>query len=96
MHVYKMDSGCSGKIGVKQMFIAAIVKQDELGNYIDIDNQNLVNFDELYHNETLEELSNSLKNKSFESLTIKDLSPEITIKEVQNIENVLINKTIKF
>lgn len=96
MHVYKMDSGCSGKIGVKQMFIAAIVKQDEFDNYIDIDNQNLVNFDELYHNETLEELSNSLKNKSFENLTIKDQSPEITIKEVQNIENVLINKTIKF
>ena len=61
-HIYKMDSGCSGKIGVKQMFIAAITEQDEEGNYVDIDNQDLVNFDELYHNESIEELLEALKN----------------------------------
>ena len=56
LHVYKMDSGHSGKIGVKQMFIMSITEQDENANYIDIDSQNSLNFDDLYHNQTIDEL----------------------------------------
>ena len=93
-HIYKMDSGCSGKIGVKQMFIAAITEQDEEGNYVDIDNQDLVNFDELYHNESIEELLEALKTKSLGATSVSDAVSEVSLKEVQNITNLLKNRVI--
>ena len=93
-HIYKMDSGCSGKIGVKQMFIAAITEQDEEGNYVDIDNQDLVNFDELYHNESIEELLEALKTKSLGVTSVSDAVSEVSLKEVQNITNLLKNRVI--
>ena len=89
-----MDSGCSGKIGVKQMFIAAITEQDEEGNYVDIDNQDLVNFDELYHNESIEELLEALKTKSLGVTSVSDAVSEVSLKEVQNITNLLKNRVI--
>lgn len=94
MHIYKMDSGHSGKIGVKQMFIAAITTQDEEGNYIDIDNQNLVEFDELYHNETLEELTESLKNKSLSQVSVAEAVSPLSIPEVVNIKELLSKRVI--
>ena len=94
MHIYKMDSGHSGKIGVKQMFIAAITTQDEEGNYVDIDNQNLVEFDELYHNETLEELTESLKNKSLSQVSVAEAVSPLSIPEVVNIKELLSKRVI--
>lgn len=94
MHIYKMDSGHSGKIGVKQMFIAAITTQDEEGNYVDIDNQNLVEFDELYHNETLEELTESLKNKSLSQVSVAEAVSSLSIPEVVNIKELLSKRVI--
>lgn len=94
MHIYKMDSGCSGKIGVRQMFIAAVTTQDENGNYEDIDNQDLVNFDELYHNESLEELQQALKTKSLQATSVSTAMSEVSLKDVENISNILKNRVV--
>lgn len=94
-HVYKMDSGHSGKIGVKQMFIMSITEQDEDGNYIDIDSQAVVNFDELYHNQTIDELQEALKNKSFEPISVSTEVTELTIKEVVNVTDILRNRVVE-
>lgn len=94
MHIYKMDSGCSGKIGVKQMFIAAVTTQDEEGNYEDIDNQDLVNFDELYHNESIEELTQALQTKSLECVSVSEAVAEVSLKDVQNITELLKNRVV--
>jgi len=94
-HVYKMDSGSNGKIGVKQMFIMAITEQDENGNYIDIDSQAVVNFDEIYHNQTIEELQNALQNKSFKPLSVGEEITNLTPKEVIDITKVLSERIVK-
>ena len=94
-HVYKMDSGSNGKIGVKQMFIMAITEQDENGNYIDIDSQAVVNFDEIYHNQTIEELQNALQNKSFEPLSVGEEITNLTPKEVIDINKILSERIVK-
>ena len=94
-HVYKMDSGHSGKIGVKQMFIMSITEQDEDGNYIDIDSQAVVNFDELYHNQTIDELQEAFKNKSFEPISVSTEVTELSLKEVVNITEVLKNRIVE-
>lgn len=94
-HIYKMDSGSNGKIGVKQMFIMAITEQDENGNYIDIDSQAVVNFDEIYHNQTIEELQNALQNKSFEPLSVGKEITNLTPKEIIDITKVLTERVVK-
>jgi hypothetical protein len=94
-HIYKMDSGSKGKIGVKQMFIMAVTEQDENGDYIDIDSQTVVNFDELYHNQTIEELQKSLKNKSFEPISVSTEVTELSIKEVVNVTDILRNRIVE-
>ena len=43
------------------MFIMSITEQDENANYIDIDSQAVVNFDDLYHNQTIDELQEAFK-----------------------------------
>ena len=94
-HVYKMDSGHSGKIGVKQMFIMSITEQDEDGNYIDIDSQAVVNFDELYHNQTIDELQEAFKNKSFEPISVSTEVTELSLKEVVNVTDILKNRIVE-
>lgn len=93
-HVYKMDSGFSGKIGVKEMFIAAVTTQDEYGNYEDIDNQEIVEFDEIYHNQSLEELKQDLNNKSLNYVSAGNKVCELSMKEILNISEILKNRTI--
>ena len=94
-HVYKMDSGHSGKIGVKQMFIMSITEQDEDGNYIDIDSQAVVNFDDLYHNQTIDELQEAFKNKSFEPISVSTEVTELSLKEVVNVTDILKNRIVE-
>lgn len=94
-HVYKMDSGHSGKIGVKQMFIMSITEQDENANYIDIDSQAVVNFDDLYHNQTIDELQEAFKNKSFEPISVSTEVTELSLKEVVNITDILKNRIVE-
>lgn len=94
-HVHKMDSGCNGKIGVKQMFIMSVTEQDVNGDYVDIDSQAVVNFDELYHNQSIDELQEALKNKSFEPISISTEVTELTIKEVANVTDILRNRVVE-
>ena len=94
-HVYKMDSGHSGKIGVKQMFIMSITEQDYSGNYIDIDSQAVVNFDDLYHNQTIDELQEAFKNKSFEPISVSTEVTELSLKEVVNVTDILKNRIVE-
>ena len=94
-HVYKMDSGCNGKIGVKQMFIMSVTEQDENGDYVDIDSQAVVNFDELYHNQSIDELQEALKNKSFEPISVSTEVTELSIKEVANVTDILRNRVVE-
>ena len=94
-HVYKMDSGCNGKIGVKQMFIMSVTEQDENGDYVDIDSQAVVNFDELYHNQSIDELQEALKNKSFEPISVSTEVTELSIKEVVNVTDILRNRIVE-
>lgn len=94
MHIYKMDSGHSGKIGVRQMFIAAITTQNEDGNYEDIDSQDLVNFDEMYHTESIEELTQALQSKSLDATSVSTAMSEVSLKDVENITSLLKNRII--
>lgn len=94
-HVYKMDSGCNGKIGVKQMFIMSVTEQDENGDYVDINSQAVVNFDELYHNQSIDELQEALKNKSFEPISVSTEVTELSIKEVANVTDILRNRIVE-
>lgn len=94
-HVYKMDSGYSGKIGVKQMFVMSITEQDYSGNYIDIDSQAVVNFDDLYHNQTIDELQEAFKNKSFEPISVSTKVTELSLKEVVNVTDILKNRIVE-
>lgn len=93
-HIYKMDSGHSGKIACKQMFIAAVTSQDSEGNYEDIDNQQIVEFDEIYHCESVDELQVELSKKSFKKLSIAEEVPVLTIQEVQNVTNILKKRVV--
>jgi len=90
-----MDSGCNGKIGVKQMFIMSVTEQDENGDYVDIDSQAVVNFDELYHNQSIDELQEALKNKSFEPISVSTEITDLTMKEIINITKVLKHRVIE-
>lgn len=89
MHVYRMDTGCGGKIGVKQMFIAA--KEDEENI-----EEHLVYFDEIYHNESIEELELALKNKNFDVLNVQEESPIINLIDLKQITQSLKNKIVNF
>jgi hypothetical protein len=93
-HIYKMDSGYEGKIGVKQMFIAAVTTQNKNRDYEDIDNQALVNFDEYYHNENMFELETSLKQKSLALVSVDNIISSLSIPEVQNITKQLKSRSI--
>lgn len=89
MHVFRMDTGCGGKIGVKQMFIAA--KEDEENI-----EEHLVHFDEIYHNETIEELEFALQNKTFDVLSIQEEVPVINLVDLKQITQSLKKKIVNF
>ena len=73
----------------------SVTEQDENGDYVDIDSQAVVNFDELYHNQTIDELQEALKNKSFEPISVSTEVTELSLKEVVNITEVLKNRIVE-
>jgi hypothetical protein len=88
-HVYRMDTGCGGKIGVKQMFIAAKENEENI-------EEQLVHFDEVYHNETIEELELALQNKSFDTISVQEEVPVINLLDLKQITNSLKSKIVNF
>ena len=95
MHFYKTDTGCSGKFGVKEMFIACTVEIDENGNYLNVNEGDINNFDEEYHNITISELQEVIKTKDFSSLSVQENVPLLSLPDLKDIVNVLQNKIVK-
>jgi hypothetical protein len=95
MHVVKTETGCTGKIGVKQMFVACIVEQNEDGSYVNIDDQDLVNFDEIYHNESLQELEQVVSTKSFASISMQEETPKLSLPDTKSILEILKSRIVK-
>jgi hypothetical protein len=89
MYVYRMDTGSGGKIGVKEMFIAA--KEDEKNI-----KENLVNFDDVYSTMSILELENSLQNKSFETISVQEEVPVINLTDLKQITQSLKSKIVNF
>ena len=73
----------------------SITERDYSGNYIDIDSQAVVNFDDLYHNQTIDELQEAFKNKSFEPISVSTEITDLTMKEIINITKVLKHRVIE-
>ena len=92
----RTDTGSKGKIGVSQMFVAAVTELDREGNYKSIQDNLLVNFDEEYHNESLEELDEAVRHASFGLFTIGEEAPAINLKDMRHILEVLQERTVKF
>lgn len=83
----RMDTGCSGKIGVEQMFIlAALDKDEEVPNLIELDTE--------YDRLTMKDLEESLKNKSFASVSIGEAVTELSIPEIKNISAILKSRVV--
>lgn len=93
-HFYKTDTGCTGKFGVKQMFIACAVEIDEEGNYVNVNQGDINNFDEEYHNISIQELQEVVKTKNLEQISVQDYTPNASIDDIKRIAEILKNKTV--
>jgi len=93
-HIFKTDTGCPGKIGVREMFIMGIASQDKEGNYKYVSSDSfLKNCDFGYHNQSFKDIRNNLNQNSIEDLnTLNNLS----IKEIETVKNILDRRVIKF
>ena len=54
----------------------------------------ILELSEIYYNESLETLKDTLKNKSFGKLTCQGELPQISLKEIQNITELLKNRVV--
>lgn len=80
------------KMRVSEMMIVGI-NPNERG--IHIDEGFYSNLDENYHNQSIDELQEALKNKSFEPISISTEVTELTIKEVANVTDILRNRVVE-
>lgn len=88
MFAARTDTGYSSKIGVEQMFIVGVLENGE-------EVPNLVDFDTEYDRVTIEELEESLRNKSLATVSIAEVPSPLTIKEVVDITTILKNRVVK-
>ena len=80
------------KMRVSEMMIVGI-NPNERG--IHIDEGFYSNLDENYHNQSIDELQEALKNKSFEPISVSTEVTELTIKEVANVTDILRNRVVE-
>ena len=80
------------KMRVSEMMIVGI-NPNERG--IHIDEGFYSNLDENYHNQSIDELQKSLKNKSFEPISVSTEVTELSIKEVVNVTDILRNRVVE-
>lgn len=94
MHVVKMDTGTRGKIGVREMFIAAktTFKNNE---YVDIDDKSLVHFDDEYNRLSYEELEQMIAKQDFSNLDVEKYKVEIKKEEIVDIAAILKSRMVK-
>jgi hypothetical protein len=86
--VRSIPIGEDAKMRVSEMFIASILDIDEEGNYMDED-VNIVDLDEQYHNLSIQELEDALKNKSFEVISSQDKISPVNMIDVAAIKEML-------
>lgn len=80
-----------GKMRVSEMFIVGINHQPH-GEHVS--ESTVHQFDENYHNYSLEELKNALAEKSVSNMSISDAISDLSLKEVSNISDILNNRLI--
>ena len=80
------------KMRVSEMMIVGI-NPNERG--IHIDEGFYSNLDENYHNQSIDELQEAFKNKSFEPISVSTEVTELSLKEVVNITEVLKNRIVE-
>lgn len=80
-----------GKMRVSEMMVVGI-NPNERGVHISEDFY--ADIDGNYHNFSLEELEYSLKNKSLESTSVSTAMSEVSLKDVENISNMLKNRVV--
>lgn len=89
MYVRSVPVSDAHKMRVSEMFVCCTMKKKDYDNLEDI-----LDFSEEYCNSTIEELDESLKNKSFEKISCQENVPVLTIKEVEKITEILKNRII--
>ena len=76
------------------MFIAAVV---DIKDYKEsITDKAIDDFSADYFTISAEELSEQVENKDFASLTCQDKAPAISMKNIQEIKDILMNKVTLF
>lgn len=87
MVVARTDTGYSAKIGVKEMWIACILDENEQV-------PNLIHFDNEYDKHTINELNEIIENRCLNSISIAEEYSELNLKEVMELKEVLENRII--
>jgi len=83
---------CS-KMRSSELFPVAIVDFD---NYKEFTETNEIKeLSEIYYNESLKTLRDTLKSKSFDKLTCQEELPQISLKEIQNITELLKSRVVR-
>lgn len=87
MSIARIDTGCSGKIGVSEMFVAGILEKDE-------QIPDLLSFDEEFEKASLQQLTQDLQNKSLKSVSISEVNSGLSLIELENITKLLKQRII--
>jgi hypothetical protein len=80
------------KMRSSELFPVAIVDFNTYKEFVET--EEIVNFENLYSEATLETLKEAIKNKTFEPLSCQEETPDVTIKEVSTIVNTISNKRV--
>ena len=78
------------KMRVSEMYVVGI--HENVGNHIS--DELIHSFDENYHNYSLEELEDALKNRSVANVSVAEAVSELPIKEIVNIKDLLSKRII--
>lgn len=84
-------SDCS-KMRSSELFPVAIVDFDDYKEFVET--QEIAELSEVYYNESIEFLQETLKNKQFGNLTCQEKLPEVSLKDVESISNMLKNRIV--
>lgn len=87
MNAARIDTGCSGKIGVSEMFIVGLATPY-------FKEQDIINFDEEYDNITIENLENELRNKQLTLFSVGDQVTDLSYGDLSNIVNLLKQRVV--
>jgi len=84
-----VPTGETGKLRTTEMFVACV---NDKPHGVHFDDDNLTAFDDEYHELTVQQLELALQNKSFTTLAVEDKVPEISIKSMYDITEMLRNR----